>query len=332
MRKLIEIIQQRLGLPFKGVSAVVQLLENGASIPFIARYRKEMTGSLDEVAIGQIQEAYQSLQDLIKRKNYILSKIEEQGKLNPKLKSKVENCWDEIELEDIYLPYKKKVKTKASIAREQGLEPLAKRIFHQDHFDIYKAAKSFIQKDVKTDDDALQGARYIIAEWINEDQRSRDTIRYLFKRKATIHAKLIKSKQDEAHKYKDYFDFSESLQRIPSHRLLAILRGENEKLLRLKIGIDQEEAAYKLEKQHIKQRTPASKQIKLVIEDCLNRLLLPSISNEFRKTAKEKADQDAIHVFSENLRQLLLAAPLGEKVIIGVDPGFRTGCKVVCLG
>lgn len=331
-KEISQLIQDRLSLPLESVRNTVKLLDEGATVPFISRYRKEMTGSLDEVAVGSIKKELQNINLLIKRKESILKSIQEQGSLNPSLKSKIENCWDNTQLEDLYLPFKKKIKTKATIAKEQGLEPLAKIIISQRQNDIFFQAQRFITKEVSNLDQALQGARYIIAEWISENIKNREMIRQVFERTAYIESKVIKKKIKEAVKYEQYFDYSESLRRIPSHRLLAIFRGEKESFLRVKITIDNQQCITTMERFYIEKRhTEAAEQIQMAIEDAFKRLLQPSIENEIKKTSKLKADQEAIIVFSKNLKELLLSAPLGGKTILALDPGFRTGCKLTIL-
>lgn len=324
-------IQLRTGLPARAVNQVLQLLSEGATVPFIARYRKERTGSLDEVQIAQIQEELEKLNKLEKRKETILAAIDEQGKLTPELSKKIIDCWSSISLEDIYLPYKKSRKTKADTAREQGLEPLAKIISAQRSTNLFGEAKRYVKGNVKDVDAALEGARYIIAAWMNENIAMRSVIRTMFERWAVISSKVIKKQKDKAEKYKDYFEFSEALKKCPSHRLLAIYRGEDEGLLRVKISIDQDRAHDKLGRYYVKSNGDCAEQLDLAIGDALKRLILPSIENEFRKSSKQKADAEAIDVFASNLRQLLLAAPLGDRSVLAIDPGFRTGCKVVIL-
>ena len=331
IEKHLQLISQTLSLPERKVQNTVALLMEGATIPFISRYRKEVTGSLDEVQIGAIKAEHKKLEELEKRRETVLSSIEEQGKLTPELKARIERTYDPVELEDIYLPYKKKRKTKATVAKEKGLEPLADAVFQQNNQDIESLAFKFITDEVPNIDEALQGARDIIAEWINEDENARNKIRAAFKRGATIRSKIARGKEEEAAKYRDYFDFEESLQKCPSHRLLAIRRGEDEGLLRVQIGPDEEEAIYQLEKIFIESNGSSAQQIKEAIKDSYKRLLSPSIETEFRNMAKDIADEEAINVFTENLRQLLLAPPLGQKSILALDPGFRTGCKVVCI-
>jgi protein Tex len=324
-------IAQTLNINEKGVANTIKLLNEGATVPFISRYRKEMTGSLDELSIIKIKEEWQRLQELDKRKQTVLKTIEEQGKLSPELKIKIDQCLFLNELEDIYLPYKPKKRTRASIAKEAGLEPLAQKILLQQQIDLDLFAEQFLNEKITTVNDALQGARDIIAEHIAEDLKARQSIRNLFSREAVISSKLVKNKEIDAQKYQDYFQLSEALKHCPSHRYLAMRRGEEEGYLKLDISVDSLKANEYLNKLFIKSNNNCSKQIQMAIEDAYNRLLKPSIENEFRAEFKEKADDEAILVFSENLRQLLMAAPLGSKRVLALDPGFRTGCKVVCL-
>lgn len=326
-----QLIAAALNLPFKKVENTVELLEDGATIPFIARYRKESTGSLDEVEIAEIQQELKKLQELDKRRETVLKTIEEQGKLTDELRRRIEGCWNPVELEDIYLPYKPKRKTRASAARERGLEPLATSIFEQKISDIEGLAAGFITEEVPILEDALQGARDIIAEWIAEDETARQRVRHAFKKGAQISSKVARGKEEEGAKYRDYFAFSEPLKNCPSHRLLAMRRGEDEGFLRLNIAPDSEEILYRLEQLFLKGKGEAGNQVKLALRDSYERLLAPGIETEFRTEAKEKADAEAIRVFAENLRQLLLSPPLGQQRVLGIDPGFRTGCKVVAL-
>lgn len=319
------------GIPARKVEAVIELLEGGATIPFIARYRKEATGEMDEVKIGDIQDALKKLKDLDKRREAILQSIEEQGKLTPELKAAIENAATMTELEDLYLPYRPKRKTRATIAIEKGLEPLAKVLYAQKEKEVESLAMRYITDQVPTLEDALQGARDIIAEWISEDLRARDKIRRHFDRWAVIASRLVKGKEEEGSKYRDYFDWSEPLDKCPSHRLLAMRRGEEEGFLRVGIAPEEEKAVGDLEQIFVIGYGESAEQVKLAIKDCYKRLLQPGIETEFRNASKEKADLEAIRVFSENLRQLLLSAPLGEKRVMGIDPGFRTGCKVICM-
>jgi uncharacterized protein len=327
------LIASALNIKESQVSKTVDLLESGATIPFISRYRKEVTGGLDEVQITAIKEQNDKLKELIKRKETILKSIDEQEKLTPELKTRIENCWNLSELEDIYLPYKPKRQTRAEIARKKGLEPLANIIMLQQKIDVETKALSFVKGDVKNVKDAISGACDIIAEQINEDEYARNAIRNLFQREAVITSKVVKGKEEEGDKYRDYFDFSEKLSKVPSHRILAIRRGESEGFLRVNIAPDEDTALERLDKRFLKgdNDNQATNYVADAIEDSYKRLLKPSIETEFSAISKEKADDDSIRVFTENLRQLLLAPPLGEKRVLGVDPGYRTGCKLVCL-
>ena len=331
--QLLTYIKQQTQLSSKSIENTISLLNEDATIPFISRYRKEMTGNLDELQIGEIVKYKETFEALEKRKKAILKALEEQNCLTSALEEKVINSKDLIALEDLYLPFKKKRKTKAETARLQGLEPLAKMIMSQRVNDLEYTASKYITKDVESIEEAIEGARFIIAEWINERTDIRNNIRYQYERFAQISSKVIKSKisDEKAQKFKDYFDWSESLNRIPSHRLLAILRAESEGFIRIKIEIDNERALQKMEDRIIRSNNECVQQIQLSIHDAFKRLLLPSLSNEALSIAKEKADDAAITVFAKNLKQLLLGAPLGEKRILAVDPGFRSGCKVVCL-
>ncbi|NOZ34081.1 MAG: RNA-binding transcriptional accessory protein [Chlorobi bacterium] len=326
-----KLIASKLNITAKQVENTMSLFAGGATVPFISRYRKEMTGDLDEVQIAGIKNLSEKLEELEKRRESILSAIEKQDKLTPELKAKIEVTYDLAELEDLYLPYKQKRKTRAVKAKEKGLELLAKIIFKQNIDDLENEALKFLNDKVETVEDALQGAKDIIAEQINEDKRARDAVRREFKYSAKVYSKLVQSKKEEAAKYEDYFEFEEALNRIPSHRLLAVLRGANEGFLRVKIQPDENKALEKLDRIFLKGDTYATAAVQDATDDAYKRLLLPSIENEFSKIAKEKADAEAIKVFTENLRQLLLAPPLGEKRILALDPGYRTGCKVVCL-
>ncbi len=319
-------------IPARKVEAVIELLESGATIPFIARYRKEATGELDEVQIADIQDAWKKMMELDKRREVILQSIEEQGKLTPELRRAIEQAATMTELEDLYLPYRPKRKTRASMAIEKGLEPLAKRIFSQtDNSGLANLAQRFITDLVPTVEDALQGARDIIAEWVSEDLKARDKVRRHFARGAEIASRLVKGKEEEGAKYRDYFEWSEPLAKCPSHRLLAMRRGEEEGFLRVGIAPEEELAVNDLDKMFVTGYGEAANEVRMAVKDSYKRLLQPGIETEFRNSSKEKADTEAIRVFAENLRQLLLSAPLGEKKVMGVDPGFRTGCKVVCL-
>lgn len=320
------------GIPARKVESVIELLESGATIPFIARYRKEATGELDEVQIADIQDAWKKMQELDKRREVILQSIEEQGKLTPELRRSIEHAATMTELEDLYLPYRPKRKTRATMAIEKGLEPLAKRIFSQsDNSGLAALAGRFITDLVPTVGDALQGARDIIAEWVSEDLRARDKVRRHFDRGAVVASRLVKGKEEEGAKYRDYFEWSEALSKCPSHRLLAMRRGEEEGFLRVAIAPEEELALNDLDKMFVTGYGEAANEVRLAVKDSYKRLLQPGIETEFRNTSKEKADTEAIRVFAENLRQLLLSAPLGEKRVMGIDPGFRTGCKIVCL-
>ena len=328
-----QLIFKQLNLPKEGVENTLALLDLGCTIPFIARYRKERTGNLNEVQIAQISDAYDKLKELAKRKETILKTIEEQGKLTDDLKHRIEECWDATTLEDLYLPFKPKRRTRAQVAREQGLEPLATLILLQRESHPERVAERYVKGEVKDADSAIKGAQDIIAEMVSEDERSRNTLRSAYRREAVITSKVVKAKADseEAAKFSDYFDFSEPLRRCSSHRLLAMRRGESEGILRVSITANDEECIDRLIRQHVRGRGPCSDLVEEAVEDAYKRLLRPSIETEFASLSKEKADEDAIIVFAENLRQLLLAAPLGQKRVMGIDPGFRTGCKVVCL-
>ena len=326
-----QLIAGELAISQRQVEATVELLKEGATVPFIARYRKERTGGLEDVSIIAIKDQWSKLMDLKTRKEYILMTIEEQGKLTDELRKRIEECYEFSMLEDIYLPYKPKRKTKATVARELGLEPLAEWLMKEPAGEIEGYAERFVNDGVETAEKALSGARDIIAEWVNENEQARETVRYHFQRFGLFSSKSVKSKEAEGVKFKDYFDFSEPIQKCPSHRILALFRGEDEGFLRLSVGPDEEEVVDQLNRRLIKTRNAASEQIALAVKDSYKRLLEPSIETEFRAALKERADQEAIRVFAENLRQLLLTAPLGHKRMLALDPGFRTGCKVVCL-
>ena len=326
-----KMIATALNIAVRQVDNTLSLLEGGATIPFISRYRKEATGGLDEVQIGEIKERHDKLTEIAKRKDTILKTIEEQGKLTDELKKRIEACWDATELEDIYLPYKPKRKTRAEVARQKGLEPLATILMMQRENNLMARVRTFVKGEVKDEEDALKGARDIIAEQVSEDERSRNQIRNQFSRQAIITSKVVKGKEEEAAKYKDYFDFSEPLKRCTSHRLLAIRRGETEGLLKVSISPDDEECTERLVRSYVRGNNECSQQVKEAVQDAYKRLLKPSIKTEFAALSKEKADEEAIRVFAGNLRQLLLAPPLGQKRVMGIDPGYRTGCKVVCL-
>ena len=331
--KITKKIAEELQLPLRSVENTLSLLDEGCTIPFIARYRKERTGTLDEVQIAAISDLNEKLTELEKRKETIIKTISEQGKLTPELEKRIAECEDTETLEDIYLPYKPKRRTKAQVAREQGLEPLATIIMLGRETDPDGVAKRFIKGDVKTVADALKGAQNIIAEIVSEDEKARQTVRRSFEREATITSKVIKDKKDteEAAKYSDYFDWSESLKRCPSHRMLAMRRGEAEGILRISISTDDGDCLFRLRRIRVRGNGRCAKLIEEAVDDSYKRLLQPSIENEFAARSKEKAEEEAIRVFAENLRQLLMSAPLGQKRVMGVDPGFRTGCKIVCL-
>ena len=331
MQEIIKLIAQALGIGQRQIEQTLGLLDGGATIPFIARYRKEATGGLDEVQIAEVAKQNEKFKELTHRKEYILQTIEEQGKLTDELKERISACWDATELEDIYLPYKPKRKTRAEVARKRGLEPLADSILHRPNGDPEQYARSFITEEVPTIEDALQGARDILAEKMNEDERVRNTLRRSFELTAVISSKVIKSKQEEAQNYRTYFDFSEPLKRCTSHRLLAIRRGESEGFLRVDISPRDEEDCIERLLRGFPIRGKCGEQIIMAMNDAYKRLLKPSIETEFATSSKKLADEEAIRVFATNLGQLLLAAPLGQKRIMGIDPGFRTGCKVVCL-
>tara|TARA_R110001583_G_scaffold15295_2_gene63070 strand:- start:812 stop:2935 length:2124 start_codon:yes stop_codon:yes gene_type:complete len=331
--QLIPYIVKHTGLPEKGIHNTVELLDQDCTVPFISRYRKEKTGNLDEVQIGDIVTYKAQYEALEKRKTTIIKALEEQDVLTTDLSAKIKSAGDLITLEDLYLPFKKSKKTKAETARKNGLEPLAKIIMAQRSDEIEYEASRFLGDTVQNEDEALEGARHIIAEWINERTDIRNQIRYQLEKFAQLTTKVIATKKEDekAQKFRDYFDWSESLSRCPSHRLLAILRAENEGFIRVKIEIDNERALQKIEDRILKSNNSCTSHIKLAAQDAFKRLLFPSLSNETLKKAKEKADESAIQVFSKNLKQLLLGSPLGEKRILAIDPGFRTGCKVVCL-
>ena len=326
-----KMISAALNLPEKQISNTLGLLAEGATIPFISRYRKEITGGLDEVQIESIKTQYDKLSELAKRKETILGTIGEQGKLTPELRQRIDATWDATALEDIYLPYKPKRKTRAEAARQKGLEPLALLLMMQRENNLGSRIPAFVKGDVKDAEDALKGARDIIAEQVSEDERARNAVRNLFARQAVISAKVVKGKDEEAAKYRDYFDFSSPLKRCTSHRLLAIRRAEAEGLLKVSITPDDDECLERLDRQFVRSNNECGRQVAEAVQDAYRRLLKPSIETEFANLSKAKADEEAIRVFAENLRQLLLAPPLGQKRVLGVDPGYRTGCKLVCL-
>lgn len=334
MEDFSRMIAAELKLPEHRIANTLKLLQGGATIPFISRYRKEATGGLDEVQIGDIQTRYEKLCELSKRKETILSTIEEQGKLTTELKARITACWNATELEDIYLPFKPKRKTRAEAARAKGLEPLALLLMMQKENNLKAKVHAFVKGDVKDEEDALKGARDILAEQVSEDERSRHLMRNQFQRQAIIQAKVVKGKEaDEASaKYRDYFNFSEPLKKCSSHRLLALRRGEAEGVLKVSIFPEDEESCNeRLQRLFVRTNNECGRQVEEAVSDAYKRLLKPSIETEFAALSKEKADEEAIRVFAENLRQLLLAPPLGQKRVMGIDPGFRTGCKVVCL-
>ena len=330
---MIKHISEKLQLPMRNVQNTIELLDEGCTIPFIARYRKERTGSLDEVKIATISEMAAKWREMEKREETIRKTITEQGKMTPELEKRIAECDNAETLEDIYLPYKPKRRTKAQVAREQGLEPLATLIMLGREQRPEEAAKRFVKGEVKSAADAIQGAQYIIAEMVSEDERSRQTVRRQFERDAIITSKVIKTKAEteEAAKYKDYFDWQEPLRRCPSHRMLAMRRGEAEGILRVSISTDDEECTERLKRNNVRCQGRCATLYREAVEDGYKRLLQPSIENEFASNSRDKAEEEAIRVFADNLRQLLMSAPLGQKRVMGVDPGFRTGCKIVCL-
>jgi len=324
-------ISKQLNLPLKSVENTVKLIEGGATIPFISRYRKEATGGLDEVQIGNIKAWNEKYRELEKRKEYVLKSISAQEKLTPELTQQIQGCWDSTALEDLYLPFKPKRQTRAEIARKKGLEGLAKWLMIQQDGPVEAKAAQFVNAKVADSGEALKGARDIIAEWVNEDVQARQTIRNIFAREAMITSKVVKGKETEGEKYRDYFDFSAVLAKCPSHRILAIRRGEGEGFLRVSVSPDDERCLDKLIPRYAKNNSEAADQVENAVTDAYQRLLKPSIETEFANLSKEKADEEAIAVFAANLRQLLLAPPLGQQRILGIDPGYRTGCKLVCL-
>ena len=329
--QIIKLIADSLQLSEKQIRNAIRLLDEGATIPFISRYRKEMTDGMDEVQLADTREQYDKLCELLKRRETVLKTIEEQDKLTDELRKRIENCWNATELEDIYLPYKPKRRTRAEIAREKGLEPLAKMIMKQNSGDVERMAQQFTGENVETTADALAGARDIIAEWVNESENARNAVRRNFAFDAVISSKIIKGKEEEAQKYRDYFEMSEKLSRCSSHRLLAMRRGEAEGFLRVSINPDDDRCLERLERIFVRADNEAADQVAEAVKDAYKRLLKPAVENEFAAESKAKADTEAIRVFAENLRQLLLAPPLGQKRTLGVDPGYRTGCKIVCL-
>ncbi|PXX99185.1 RNA-binding transcriptional accessory protein [Marinifilum breve] len=331
MKKYIDQISKSLQLQAFQVENTMQLLGEGATLPFIARYRKEMTGSLDEVQIANVKEELARLTELDKRRESIIEAIDKQEKLTDELRARIEACTELNQLEDLYLPYKQKRKTRAVKAKEKGLEPLAKILMKQLERDVESRASQFVNDEVADEDEALQGARDIIAEWVNENEVSRNSVRGIFQRQAVIRSKVVKGKEEEGVKFKDYFQSEEPLKRCASHRMLALRRGEAEGVLRLDIAPNEDDVLDRLNRIFVKGNTEASDHVEVAVKDAYKRLLSSSIETEFAKSSKEEADKEAIRVFSENLRQLLLASPLGQKRVLAIDPGFRTGCKVVCL-
>ena len=328
-----QLIASELHLSEHAVENTLKLLDEGCTIPFISRYRKERTGGLDEVQITAISDRKERLEEIAKRKDTIVKTITEQQKMTPELQKRIDDSWEMTTLEDIYLPYKPKRRTRAQVAREQGLEPLATMLMMQREANPQKAAQRFLVGDVSDIATALKGAQDIIAEQVSEDERSRNQVRAAFRREAFIESKVVKAKKDtdEAQKYSDYFDWEEPLKRCSSHRLLAMLRGQSEGILRVSLTIDDDEAVQRLQRNYVRGNGPCQRLVGEAVEDGYKRLLQPSIETEFTNLSKERADEEAIRVFAENLRQLLLGAPLGQKRVMGIDPGFRTGCKVVCL-
>ena len=330
-QKIVQLIAQQIGIQLNQVLNTIQLLDEGGTVPFISRYRKERTGSLDEVQIEAIKDAKDRMEELLKRKETILKTIQEQELLTPELKKRIDDCFDLTELEDIYLPYKPKRRTRAMIAREKGLEPLAVIIQKQYESNLQYKAQSFVNDKVESVEEALTGARDIIAEWINENERARRIVRREFEHGAFIISKVVKGKEEEGAKFNDYFDWNEPLKKCPSHRLMAMRRGENEGFLRVSVSPECEEPIQRLKRFFIHSNNACTDQMELAVADAYKRLLEPSIETEFANLSKEKADEEAIRVFANNLRQLLLAAPLGQKRVLALDPSFRTGCKLVCL-
>lgn len=331
MNQVINRISTQLNLKSRQVEEVLNLFADGATVAFISRYRKERTSNLDEVAVKEIEILNKKYDELLKRRKTIIETIHEQNKLSPELKNKIESVWDLNELEDIYLPYKPKRRTKATVAKELGLEPLAKKLWQQNAGDIEDFVYDFVNDKVESVEDALQGARDIIAEWISEDQQTRQRVRNLFNREAVIYSKVVKGKETEGVKFSDYFEFSEALKKCPSHRILAMRRGEDEGYLRLSVYPPADDVIDVIRRHFVKGYGAAAQQVEIAASDSYKRLIQPSLENEFKKLSKEKADDESIDVFSKNLRQLLLSPPLGEKKILAIDPGYRTGCKVVCI-
>jgi uncharacterized protein len=333
LNRWVELIAKELSQPLKHVKAVGELLAEGATIPFIARYRKELTGSMDEVAITTVRDRIEQLRELDKRREAVISSIEKQGKLTPELMSSIVAAETLAELEDIYLPYKPKRKTRASVAKEKGLEPLAQRLFNQEKFNLEEFAATFVdsEKGVADFNEALDGARDIMAEWVSENPDTRKNVREIFWTEGQVESRVLKGKENDGQKYKDYFEWSEPISKTPSHRLLAMRRGEKEGILALDIYPPEEMAIFSMERQHVKEENAAADQVRLAIKDSYKRLLRPSLETEVRMESKMKADEEAIKVFASNLKELLLQAPLGQRNVLALDPGFRTGCKVTCL-
>ncbi|HPR33202.1 MAG TPA: Tex-like N-terminal domain-containing protein, partial [Prolixibacteraceae bacterium] len=329
--KIVQLVSEKVQISLIQVKNTLLLLNDGASIPFISRYRKELTGSLDELAVAKILKEYSYFTDLEKRKLTVLKTIDEQGALTPQFREKIENTFDATELEDLYLPYKPKKRTRAMAAREKGLEPLAKIMMAQVEGNLDKKAEQFVNDLVPDAAAALAGARDIAAEWMSENQRARSLLRSFFRRGASIESEVIRGKEADGQKYRDYYHWSELLRNCPSHRYLAILRAEKEEIVKVRLLIDDERALDTLAQIFLRGTTSCSEHVRMALHDAYKRLLFPSIETEFFQQYKEKSDQEAIGVFGENLRQLLLAPPLGQKRVLAIDPGFRTGCKVVCL-
>jgi protein Tex len=327
----IEYIAKQLSIPLWQVKNTIELIESGATVPFIARYRKEKTGNLDEVQIADISQKYTQLNELQKRKVFILKSIEEQGKLTSELQNQIQNSWDETLIEDLYLPYKSRKKTKADIAIERGLKPLAKILMAQKGHDFEVIAEKYVKGEVESVEDAIQGAKEIVSQWISEYINIRNGLRKLFWQKGQVYSKIVKGKETEAEKFQDYFDFSEPVKSIKSHRLLAIVRGSNEGFLKIKVEPSKEDALALMERFIVKSDCDFKEEITEAIEHAYAKILKPSLKNETLQELKQKADVEAIKVFAENLRQLLLQPPLGSYRTLAIDPGFRTGCKVVCL-
>ena len=329
--KMLDHIAIQSGVAIKSIERVIELFENGSTIPFIARYRKELTGGLDEVQLESIQDNWNQWKKLDERRNAMIASMEERGILTQELKLALLNAPTLQAAEDIYLPYKPKRRTKATIARELGLEPLAKMIMSQGNDDPFRMASRFVNKEVADEDAAIQGARDIIAEWVSEDAGARQTLRQQFERFAMLHSKVQKGKEEEAAKFRDYFSFNEQLSRIPSHRFMAVMRGVNEGLLSVSALPEEDKALEKLNRIFVRSKSLCSEQVEKATKDAYKRLIAPSLENEVLALIKEKADKQAVQIFAENLRQLLMSAPLGEKRVLGIDPGFRSGCKLVCL-